>query len=241
MAGESPERASATQSGFPINQLPCEILAQIFSNCVPDKTNVPIFSRNNAPLLLCRVCSSWRELALATPKMWTVVGIIIRDPDADPSTYSQVINTWLKRSGTLPLTLYLGQVSLLYDVPLSRTKPGLIKAILSVFYTHSSRWEDVTLTLYESPKLSLPRLGKLPLLRTFRLSGRWEKRIRLPFSETPRLTRLSWPCPLKASSSPQIPWSQISNLDILTGMTLFSASEMIRLCPQLEQIGRAHV
>ena len=91
--------------------------------------------------------------------MWTVVGIIIRDPDADPSTYSQVVNTWLKRSGTLPLTLYLGQVSLLYDVPLSRTKPGLIKAILSVFYMHSSRWEDVTLTLYESPKLSLPRLG----------------------------------------------------------------------------------
>ena len=232
------KRASAELSIFPINQLPREILSKIFWYCVPDNTDSPIvISRNHAPILLCRICSSWRELALATPNLWTIVGIIVRNPDADPSVFSHVLNIWLERSGTLPLTLYLVQLRLGYDDPQRPTRPTLLKAILSVLYAHSSRWEDVTLNLYESPKLSLPRLGKLPLLRALHLHGPTQTPIRPPFGETPpRLTQLSWPYELNASKNPKIPWSQISYLDISTEMACFSALEMVRQCPQLEEL-----
>ncbi len=99
-------------------------------------------SKSEAPLLLCRVCSLWRELALATPALWTTVGIEIRNLTMDPLVGGQVINTWLERSRTLPLVL-----ELMY-LPgwLQSTMPTtLLETILSVFYSHSSRWQVVTL------------------------------------------------------------------------------------------------
>ncbi|KAF8346116.1 hypothetical protein F5887DRAFT_962750 [Amanita rubescens] len=238
MAPKELQRATAMQSIFPIKQLPREILAEIFWYSTPevksDRMPVQMLKRA-APLLPSSVCSSWRELALAMPELWSSVGIIIRDPDRDPSASAHVIDTWLKRSRTLPLTLSLGQLSLLYDNHRSKTKPALVKSILSVFYSHSSRWQDVSLYLYDTRSLSLPQL-KTPLLRSFDLAGLMDyKPIRFPFRESPHLTRLSWPFALDASKNPQVPWHQISYLSISNGMTLFSVLETIRLCPQLEE------
>ena len=127
---------------FPINHLSPEILAEIFWNCLPEMTLKCTMSKSEAPLLLCRVCSLWRELALATPALWTTVGIEIRNLTMDPLVGGQVINTWLERSRTLPLVL-----ELMY-LPgwLQSTMPTtLLETILSVFYSHSSRWQVVTL------------------------------------------------------------------------------------------------
>ena len=237
MALEDPQIATAMPSVFPINQLPREILAEIFWNSMPEETpaELPVqMWRRAAPLLPCSVCSSWRELALAMPELWSSVGIIIRNPDMDPSTTADVINTWLKRSGSLPLTLCLGQLSLVYDNPRLRSKPALVKSILSVFCSHSSRWRDVSLYLYDTRSLLLPRVNT-PLLRSFDLAGIMDKPIRFPFRGSSCLTQLSWPFPLDASKIPHIPWRQISLLSISSGMTLFSALEMIRSCPRLEE------
>ena len=227
-------RKKAKQSIFPINQLPREILAQIFWHCVPENRDLPrLMSSNSAPLLLCRVCPSWRQLALATPNIWTTVGIIIRTQDADPSAFSHVINIWLERSGILPLTLYLVQH---LGAGTRLDAYAHLKAILSVLYSHSSRWENVTFNWFESPELSLPRLGKLPFLRAFHLFVPSRISICPLFSETPpRLAQLSWPHTHHASMNPQIPWSQITYLHIVDLMTVSSASEMIRLCPQMEE------
>ena len=239
MAPKKRQKSMAEHSVFPINQFPREILAEIFWHCLPDmnpearKMPAQMFKKA-APLLVSSICSSWRELALATPELWATVGIIIRNPDMDPSATAHVVNTWLERSGTLPLKLYLGQLSLLYDVPLSKTNPALAKSILSVFYSHSSRWQDVTLSLYETRSLSLPRLDT-PLLRSFRLSGPWQEAFHFPFRKSSLLTELSWPSSIDASKNTQIPWSQISCLHILDGMSPFSVSEMIQLCPRLEE------
>ena len=62
-----------------------------------------------------------------------------------------------------------------------------------------------------------------------------DKPIRFPFRGSSHVTQLSWPFPLDPSKQPQIPWHQISHLSISSGMTLFSALEMIRLCPRLEE------
>ena len=223
-------------SVFPINQFPREILAEIFWNCLPG-TNSQQMSKMAAPLLVSSICSSWRELALATPKLWTTVGIIIGNPDIDPSPATQVINTWLDRSGTLPLNLYLAQLPLStsYDIPpMSSTNPTLAQSILSAFYSHSSRWQDVNLILYSVRSFFLPGLDT-PLLRSFGLSGPRQEVSHFPFRNSSCLTELSWPSPLDVSKNSRIPWSQISCLNIPSGMTHFFVSEIIHLCPQLEE------
>ena len=230
MALEDLQRATATQSVFPISQLPREILAEIFWISMPEATpaEMPVqMWRRAAPLLPCSVCSSWRELALAMPELWSSVGIIIRNPDMDPLATANVINTWLEHSGTLPLTLCLGQLSLGYDNPQSRSKPAHFIRLLLAFI-------QVAVYLYDTRALSLPRLNA-PLLRSFDLAGIMDKPIRFPFRGSSHVTQLSWPFPLDPSKQPQIPWHQISHLSISSGMTLFSALEMIRLCPRLEE------
>lgn len=129
----SPKQAKAAPlSTFPINHLPPEILAEVFWNCLPETMPQYAISSRKAPLLLCRVCSLWRKLALVTPTLWTTLAIVIRKLSMDLLVGGQVINTWLERSGTLPLEL-----SLLYSPPWrpqGTTVPTLLETILTVFY-----------------------------------------------------------------------------------------------------------
>ena len=92
----------------PINRVPREIIAEIFWNYIHGSRETVWMSSREAPLLLCRVCSSWRTLAQATPELWTNVGILIYEPnlnDENLSIYAHTINTWPERSGTLDLTV----------------------------------------------------------------------------------------------------------------------------------------
>ncbi|KIL67105.1 hypothetical protein M378DRAFT_74354, partial [Amanita muscaria Koide BX008] len=64
---------TANPHAFPnlIQRLCPDILAEIFAFCLPEVTAWIIqISSRDAPLLLCSVCSSWRSLALSTPRLW---------------------------------------------------------------------------------------------------------------------------------------------------------------------------
>ncbi|KAK2459427.1 hypothetical protein APHAL10511_008538 [Amanita phalloides] len=219
-------------TNFPIRQLPREILSEVFVECLPDTTEAHWMSTHSAPLLLCGVCSSWRALALATPQLWSRVGIYINDSTVDASIGVGVTRDWLNRSGSLPLMLRLRHKPCF---SFATSRPALVEDILSTFCIHASRWQDVTLDLEGCPPIIFPRLGTLPLLRAFRLEASQHLVIGLPFSASPRLTRLSWPFPFSAPINPQIPWSQMTHLHIAMGTTLFAALETIRLCPLLQE------
>ena len=189
------------------------------------------------PFLLCGVSSSWRALALTIPQLWASVGVLLRHPNnIDPSICAHIINTWLERSGILPLTVTIEYMKINYDRSCT-TKSTILADVLSVICSHSSRWKNVAITTWLP--VSFPQLQNLPLLRSFHLQVfdliPVHNTISLPFSGSPRLTKLSWPYPFDAPPDPQIPWSQISQLCLTSSMTFFAASEMIRLCPQLER------
>ena len=82
------------------------------------------------------------------------------------------------------------------------------------------------MTITGRAPVSFPQLGNPPLL----VIGFYQM-ISLPFGESPRLTRLSWPYPLKLHeiTNPRIPWR------LTSAMRFYTALEMIRLCPQLEE------
>ncbi|KAF8962989.1 hypothetical protein BDZ97DRAFT_1662121, partial [Flammula alnicola] len=71
------EKEQATQATInlynrilsPVRRVAPEIWSEIFYHCLPTQRN-PIMSTSDAPLLLIRVCSTWRSAALSSPRLW---------------------------------------------------------------------------------------------------------------------------------------------------------------------------
>ncbi|KAJ7189688.1 hypothetical protein GGX14DRAFT_580492 [Mycena pura] len=57
--------------GHPIWSLPAELIASIFVHCLPLHKNQ--FGPLTAPLLLTRICGTWRAIALRTPELWSFI------------------------------------------------------------------------------------------------------------------------------------------------------------------------
>ena len=112
----------------PARRLLPDILQEIFYHCIV--RTYPILSATEAPMVLTRVCSSWRSVALSSPRIWTRLHIPL---PGDPQMYSsygsygirddravevrrqgfskmmqlrcRAVKDWLDRSGSLPLSL----------------------------------------------------------------------------------------------------------------------------------------
>ncbi|KIK67566.1 hypothetical protein GYMLUDRAFT_877971 [Collybiopsis luxurians FD-317 M1] len=98
----------------PMRGLPAEILSEIFLHCLPLDRN-PVRSMREPPLLFTRVCRRWRDVALNTPRLWTRIHIFIPQVHTLPRAEQKRIfemralgwETWLKRSGALPVSISL--------------------------------------------------------------------------------------------------------------------------------------
>jgi hypothetical protein len=211
-----------------------EILAKVFTFCVPESSLVSTRTRSSVPpLSLCKVCSTWRSLANSTPQLWKNLSFhISRDKE---KTYADClvegVRAWLKRSGALPLTIRL-TVGCVGEV--ERTTELRICAALSEC---ASRWEHVDIST-NIPLASWPRLGVLPFLHTlricrgFRLQG---PTCDIPFDSAPRLRILTLPrIPTTPTSVSSIPWRQLTELVVDEEMTLCMVLEIIKWCDLLE-------
>ncbi|KAJ7768312.1 hypothetical protein B0H16DRAFT_1519365 [Mycena metata] len=96
-----------------VRRLPLEILEEIFSACLPTHRNC-VMSTSEAPLLLGRVCSSWRAISLSTPRLWSKLHIV--EPttagwwpnmEEEVAKHLEATKTWLARSGQCPLSISL--------------------------------------------------------------------------------------------------------------------------------------
>ncbi|KAG2153855.1 hypothetical protein DEU56DRAFT_771399 [Suillus clintonianus] len=87
----------------PVKFLPTEILQQIFKSCLPnDRYVIPHIM--SAPLLLCQICRRWRDIAQATPELWSSIdvhdwGIWTAD------IYTAMVTRWLAAARTRPLAV----------------------------------------------------------------------------------------------------------------------------------------
>lgn len=62
----------------PIQRLPSEVLSEIFL-ALPHIPNVEPFAIINSPVLLARVCSQWRDVAISTPQLWDIINLSVDD------------------------------------------------------------------------------------------------------------------------------------------------------------------
>jgi hypothetical protein len=151
-----------------IYSLPFEVLSTIFVLTLA--SDEQIVQRSSAvwtnPLPLCAVSPLWRTLALATPKLWSRVFVYVPDDKSKAMARSKArLGPWIKRSGSLPLTLFICYCSLPYW-----NWPSIENSVVKVLKRYASRWE----TLYvQYPKEigALRRGDPLALLRVDKWSS----------------------------------------------------------------------
>jgi hypothetical protein len=88
-----------------VSCLPAELLSEIFMLTLPPFDSLPP-SKLRSPMLLTRICRSWREVAVGTPSLWCrLFGGSMNSYCWRVRREAFCYRTWLKRSRGLPLSL----------------------------------------------------------------------------------------------------------------------------------------
>ncbi|KAJ6457796.1 hypothetical protein C8R47DRAFT_169743 [Mycena vitilis] len=148
---------------YPVLTLPNEIVSEIFVHFLPVYPARPRKTGQLCPILLCKICRAWREIALSTPALWRAVGVTILNFVAPEKVESELgwLETSLTRSGSCPLSIKL--------------VPGLIDTqalapFIRAIAPHFARWEHLKLWPGSSSELYAIK-GPLPLLRSLTIGG----------------------------------------------------------------------
>ena len=211
--------------------IPPEILSQIFFHCLPSE-QFPIPCHNAAPLLLTRVSSYWRTLAINTPDLWSAFHINYKDPAEDiPAT-----NLWLKRSTNRPLSL-----SLAIDFGEQSQQ-----AILDALCRHSNRWKHVRFDfrhLYCPPMYSLDIAeDSIPQLTTFEFHARDVSSTNLSpiirlLKTAPKLQEVTWVDDLADTDMLlDLPLNQLTRLSLAMDHGTLDYVQILNRCSNLQHL-----
>ncbi|KAJ7681017.1 hypothetical protein DFH06DRAFT_434312 [Mycena polygramma] len=217
---------------YPIMTIPPELTADILSHSVHDNTDHPATRLRNA-LRVASVCQRWRAIAISTCDFWTsvsfdtdrAISLVNFDADSTWTDGEDVLATWLRRAGGLPLELDIN----FYGSDSSND------AILSILAQHSSQW--MTLRLQSDQLLQFPSGGPLYALKKLGIDATYHpfdgQGPITAFREAPhlhdvRLARLS-------RAHVCLPWEQLTNLS-LSGHSVGQAFDILRDTSSLEAL-----
>ncbi|KAJ7512684.1 hypothetical protein B0H11DRAFT_3754 [Mycena galericulata] len=170
----------------PARRLPQDIIQEIFVACLPTHRNC-VMSAREAPVLLGRICSSWRTISLSTPHLWTSLHIVdpgqgFQSPNLTSSRIRmihdklaqvlEVTRTWLDRSGRYPLSISL------YSHHVVPSAPSILQGLITL----ASRWQCVQFTapaatlrkLVHLSAMDVPMLESIALHQSDRFTFAWD-------------------------------------------------------------------
>ncbi|KAJ7633160.1 hypothetical protein FB45DRAFT_726666, partial [Roridomyces roridus] len=206
----------------PVLTLPTEITSEIFLQFLPPYPERPALAGRLSPSFLLRICRTWRDVALST--LWCAMRLYIWPPFQQ----RHLLEAWLRRSGSLPLSIAV-QSELGVDSHLIIITP-LMDAILS----HASRWQEMDIFLpFDILGLltcSMPLLRSLTLGPSALLSSSDTEPPLALFMQAPNLEDVT----LYEDFDPfriMLPWSQITTLT--ASPYVDEAAEMLRNAPRL--------
>ncbi|KAJ7641197.1 hypothetical protein FB45DRAFT_862445 [Roridomyces roridus] len=149
-----------TEYKYPILSLPSEITSEIFLQFLPSYPERTSCIGPSSPALLLQVCCEWRDVALATPELWSTFEVKMGHggPPAVHARDQRLLVEWLERSKDCPLSVEL----FCTDGP-----PNALAAatLIDTLVRHSKRLFPHSLRFVFEPaiwgndgaKLSLPR------------------------------------------------------------------------------------
>ncbi|TDL25306.1 hypothetical protein BD410DRAFT_826585 [Rickenella mellea] len=125
-----PEPPCRAQAG-----LPFDVLSHIFLECLPDK-GFPTLSTKVAPMTLGRVCSYWRDVALATHVLWAAFNVTSLYYYSSTGYLSNGrcalgLQEWIRRAGQCALSFHVSFYS--------TNDPGM--DVVDTILLHRRRWK----------------------------------------------------------------------------------------------------
>ena len=129
-----------TSNTAPIHRLPPELLGIIFWFSVPRTSEFVKPSINTAPLLLCRVCRYWRDLAERTPELWSSISFNAFRPY---DLAEQAFERWIAHSGNVPLlvkVVVLSKSAYTDGRPVGFGQPHPLLSFIHSLARQSYRW-----------------------------------------------------------------------------------------------------
>ncbi|KAJ7160087.1 hypothetical protein C8R46DRAFT_1285428 [Mycena filopes] len=236
----------------PARRLPLDIIQEIFVACIPTHRNC-VMSASEAPVLLGRICSSWRALSLSTPRLWAKLHIVEPphyfglDPESQNKIAQrlQVTKSWLARSGEYPLSISLQYPPGGAPVDTALDVDPLGGFLLQALIPYAHRWQHIDCTTPPSAFDDLAHLREsdVPLLETVVLhpipfnwiSGESES---FGMLRGPRVHSISASSNEFARDSLPLRWRQLTVLNMHgatweTSMTSSRALDVLGRCPEL--------
>ncbi|GLB37591.1 hypothetical protein LshimejAT787_0406420 [Lyophyllum shimeji] len=230
-----------------LSSLPLDLWGQIFLLCLPDVQPAYTDAVNDinqctamkAPLLLCRVCRSWRMLAISMPQLWCSLDVVVACGAAFPKL--ELVALWLSRSGSSPISITLSQKNESY------ANRHLVMEVLDLVKEHVYRWQRIQFDLAgRQPRKVLGTVnGRAPLLeqfyiRTYRDTVTADEDLFRIFEDhVPRLTTLVlsslpsedfWTDP----ETCKILWNQIKYISVDFVPSMLEALTVLSECHSLE-------
>ncbi|KAJ8075570.1 hypothetical protein PM082_021200 [Marasmius tenuissimus] len=201
--------------------LPDELLALIFELLVEGDTMGHTMSKSAGPWIIAQTCRRWRQLALSTPSLWTLIRVHSLFLSRQPI---KVLKTWLERSQGHPLSclLYMNN---------SPSVAEIEDDIFQLVLENSYRWRHLEMDLDSRynlySRIASSKALHFPLLQSLRIfvdiPGAPNDRLPLPLPllsdatlTAPSLTDVSLLilAPSSFESILALPWSQLTELSI---------------------------
>ncbi|KAF8201143.1 hypothetical protein K438DRAFT_1821456 [Mycena galopus ATCC 62051] len=220
----------------PIRRLPLDTIEDIFMACLPADRNC-VMTAQEAPVLLGRICSSWRAISLSQPQLWSRLHIV------EPKRL-ELTTAWLRRSGDCPLSISLESHPGWSSPPSPLNTDSFIKALIPF----SSRWRNIRLAVQSFALEALSRLTEndVPLLQDLEISLHYQDQT--PFVPQPggvlhgpSLTRFSFSGHNDNCLDLPLRWNQLTSLSVLFPawdmghlQTPQVALDILSKCPKLQ-------
>jgi len=203
----------------PVRRLPVEILREVFLCCLSNNPD-SWMKQYECPLLLTRVCSRWRRLALSMPQLWSIIHAVIPGDSAPRVIVSAqkrvtAIQQWLLRAGASPLHITFA------DCQIQPTSAFFShSALFAEIIQASTLWEDFTIILGPHSMHHIATLSatELPLLDTLSVNqpnGASENLSHSGLMAAPNLRKLSLDITENIATL-NCMWSNLTNLTIRT-------------------------
>jgi len=175
----------------PARRLLPDILREVFHHCIGE--TYPILSAKEAPMVLTRVCSQWRSVALSSPRIWTRLHIPL---PGDPRMFTnyamndrqavelcrqefskmmqircQAVKDWLDRSGSCPLSLSIAYpLDYISGMDTDNDEDDVAGPLFQIIHPFAPRWEHLRLSMplsvYRRLETRVP-LHSLSMLQSF--------------------------------------------------------------------------
>ncbi|KAF8150385.1 hypothetical protein K438DRAFT_1865740 [Mycena galopus ATCC 62051] len=183
---------------YPVMTLPTEIASEIFIKFLPVYPVCPSLLGSDSSTLLTQICRGWREIALATSKLWRTISFhnhgLHRVPFEEQLRLCQI---WLARSQSCPLNI---QFRDLHELEMPQ--------VFEMIAPHRARWECLEFAISASNVAAIE--GPVPMLRHLDLTMHGRPHNVVTFSPAPLLRSIT----LERAFEIALPWGQLTSLTL---------------------------